>query len=210
MKEEERRAAKVGELLDQLIGNPEIPLRFCDTYTLLIAVLLSAQCTDLRVNQVTQILFAHAQTPQEMIALSPDEIEEIIRPCGLGPTKADAIWKLSHQLLEKHGGEVPASFEALEALPGVGHKTASVVMVQGFGIPAFPIDTHIYRLARRWGLSQGTSIRQVEEDLKSLYPSERWGRLHLQIILYARKCCPARGHKVEECPICSALGVSEL
>jgi len=201
----ESRARTVQEILDQLFPDPAIPLNHQGPYTFLIAVLLSAQCTDLRVNQVTPHLFAEASTPSEMVELGGERIIEIIRPCGLAPTKGRAIAELSQILLDKHGGEVPASFEELEALPGVGHKTASVIMSQAFDQPAFPVDTHIHRCAKRWGLSEGKNVRQTEEDLKRLYPPETWNKLHLQIIYYARKYCPARGHRVEECPICSTL-----
>jgi endonuclease-3 len=195
----------IQKILDEYFPNPEIPLDHKDPYTLLIAVLLSAQCTDLRVNKTTPHLFKLADTPEAMILLTPKEIEELIRPCGLGPTKAKAIWKLSCDLLEKHGGKVPKSFAALEALPGVGHKTASVVMAQAFHVPAFPIDTHIFRCAHRWGLSQGKTVAVVEKDLKRLFPKTSWIKLHLQIILFARKFCPAQRHVKEKCPICYNL-----
>lgn len=196
----------VRHLLNQYFPNPEIPLRHCDPYTLLIAVLLSAQSTDAMVNRVTPDLFAKASTPEKMAGLAVEEIQEIIKPVGLSPTKARAIKKLSWQLMETHGGKVPCTFEELEGLAGVGHKTASVVMVQAFHLPAFPVDTHIYRCAHRWGLSKGKTVEAVEKDLKKNFNREEWGRIHLQIILYARKFCPARGHKIEKCPICSALG----
>ncbi len=204
MKKKER-AQKIAMILDELFPHPEIPLQHNDPYTLLIAVLLSAQCTDARVNLTTPQLFAKADTPQKMVALTPDEIEMIIRPCGLAPTKAKAIWNLSKQILEQHQGEVPNNFENLENLPGVGHKTASVVMAQAFQEPAFPVDTHIHRCAERWGLSQGKSVKDTEQDLKRLFPKEKWIKLHLQIIYFARKYCPARGHKKEECPICRII-----
>lgn len=197
------RANKIAKILEDLFPSPQIPLQHKDPYTLLIAVLLSAQCTDARVNLITPHLFKLADTPAQMIELSPKEIEEIVRPCGLGPAKSKAIWKLSHDLLEIHKGKVPNSFEALEALPGVGHKTASVVMAQAFHIPAFPVDTHILRCARRWKLSTGKTPNAVEKDLKKLFPKELWIKVHLQIIYFARKFCPARGHRKEECPICS-------
>lgn len=196
---------KIQQILDQLFPNPEIPLAHTTPYTLLIAVLLSAQCTDKRVNLVTPSLFAKAATPEEMVQLSVDEIKAQILPCGLSNTKARAIKNLSQQLLDLHGGEVPKSFEELEALPGVGHKTASVVMAQAFGVPAFPVDTHIHRCAKRWGLSSGTSVQETERDLKRLFPKSSWNKLHLQIIYFARTYCPARGHKVSDCPICSIL-----
>lgn len=193
------------DILDTYFPNPEIPLCHKNPYTLLIAVLLSAQCTDLRVNQVSPLLFDRADSPETMILLSPEEIQAIIRPCGLSHTKSNAIWNLSWQLLEKHKGRVPTTFEHLEALPGVGHKTASVVMSQAFHKPAFPVDTHIHRCAHRWHLSNGSSVKQTEKDLKALIPSSQWNKVHLQIIYFARRFCPARGHKIAECPICSEL-----
>ena len=196
---------KIVKILDQLFPNPEIPLQHQDPYTLLIAVLLSAQCTDLRVNLVTPKLFAKASTPQQMIQLTPKEIEEIIRPCGLSSFKSKAIWQLSKDLIDHHSGQVPSNFEALEELPGVGHKTASVVMAQAFHEPAFPVDTHIHRCAERWGLSSGKSVAQTEKDLKRLFPKDKWNKLHLQIIHFARHYCPARGHKEEQCPICRTI-----
>lgn len=195
-------------ILDELFPHPEIPLHHKDSYTLLIAVLLSAQCTDARVNLITPKLFAKADTPKKMIALTAQEIEAIIRPCGLGNTKAKAIWKLSEQLIENHGGKVPNTFEELEDLPGVGHKTASVLMVQAFDQPAFPVDTHIHRCAHRWGLSKGKTVKDTERDLKRLFPKHKWNKLHLQIIYFARKYCPARGHKKEQCPICHFISNS--
>jgi endonuclease-3 len=195
-------AKKIAGVLDELFPHPEIPLLHKDPYTLLIAVLLSAQCTDARVNTITPKLFALADTPQEMIKLSPKEIETIIRSCGLAPTKALAIWKLSEQILERHKGKVPHTFEELEELPGVGHKTASVVMAQAFHQPAFPVDTHIHRCALRWGLTKAKTVKVTERDLKLLFPKDKWIKLHLQIIYFARKYCPARGHKKEQCPIC--------
>jgi len=199
----EEKARRVQSILDELYPDVDIPLDHRDPYTLLIAVVLSAQCTDVRVNQVAPRLFARASTPEEMKQLPADEICEIIRSCGLAPQKSKAIAELSRVLVEKHGGAVPDTFEELEALPGVGHKTASVVMVQAFGRPAFPVDTHIHRLARRWGLSRGKSVAHTERDLKKLYPPESWGRLHLQIIYFGREYCPARGHDLRQCPICS-------
>ena len=192
-------------VLDTHFPNPKIPLFFKDPYTLLIAVLLSAQCTDERVNQIAPMLFTLADTPEKMVHLSPDEIEEIIRPCGLSNVKSKAIWNLSRDLIDHHAASVPNTFENLEKLPGVGHKTASVVMSGAFSIPAFPIDTHIHRCAERWGLSTGTSVKKTEEDLKKAFPKSSWNKLHLQIIYFARKFCPARGHKKEVCPICSTL-----
>lgn len=196
---------QIADLLQKLFPDPSIPLAHTDPYTLLIAVLLSAQCTDARVNQVTPRLFAKADTPQKMVLLEPKQIEDIIRPCGLAPTKSRAIWKLSEILIRRHKGRVPKTFAALEKLPGVGHKTASVVMSQAFKRPAFPVDTHIHRCAERWGLSSGKSVEQTEKDLKKAFPKNRWNRLHLQIIYFARKYCPARGHKKETCPICKTL-----
>jgi endonuclease-3 len=197
------KAERIAKILDRLFPLPAIPLRHEDPFTLLVAVVLSAQCTDERVNQVAPRLFARARTPEEMLALTVAQIRSIIRPCGLAPAKARAIRGLSRILVDEHAGRVPESFEALEALPGVGHKTASVVMVQAFGRPAFPVDTHIHRLARRWGLSRGASVAQTERDLKKLFPPESWGRIHLQIIYFGRQHCPARGHDLSTCPICS-------
>jgi endonuclease-3 len=199
------KARWIQKILNDLFPDPEIPLLHKDPYTLLIAVLLSAQSTDVRVNLVTPQLFAKASTPKEMTALSMEEIKAIIRPCGLSNTKAKAIWNLSHILLEKYGGKVPCSFSALESLPGVGHKTASVVMIQAFGMPAFPVDTHIHRLAKRWGLSSGKNVKQTEKDLKALFPKKSWNKLHLQLIYFARKFCRARGHKKENCSICGKI-----
>jgi endonuclease-3 len=194
---------KISEILDSLYPSPAIPLQHQDRYTLLIAVLLSAQCTDKRVNLITPQLFAKAKTPQEMIQLSVTEIEEIIRPCGLAPRKARAIWELSKLIIERHGGHVPNTFEELEMFPGVGHKTASVVMSQGFNQPAFPVDTHIHRCAQRWGLSSGKNVVQTEADLKRAFPKKTWNKIHLQIIYFAREYCPARLHNIKACPICS-------
>jgi endonuclease-3 len=181
--------------LERLFPETPVPLDHSDPYTLLIAVLLSAQCTDERVNKITPHLFAKAKTPQEMVQLSIEEIKEIIRPCGLSPAKSKAIHRLSELLLEHHMGGVPNAFEALEALPGVGHKTASVVMSQAFGVPAFPVDTHIHRLLTRWGLTSGKSVVQTERDAKALFPKEAWNKLHLQIIFYGRAYSPARNPK---------------
>lgn len=193
---------QIEDILEELFPHPEIPLKHKDPYTLLIAVLLSAQCTDARVNIVTPKLFAKADSPQKMITLTPKEIEEIIRPCGLAPTKSRAIWNLSKQIIEEHHGKVPNTFESLEELPGVGHKTASVVMAQAFHEPAFPVDTHIHRCAQRWGLSKAKTVKVTERDLKRLFPKNKWIKLHLQIIYFARQYCPARGHRQEQCPIC--------
>lgn len=200
------KAAFVIERLEQYYPSPPIPLKHKDPYTLLIAVLLSAQCTDERVNQITPILFKKADTPQKMIKLSVEEIREIIKPCGLSPAKSKAIHGLSQILLEKHKGQVPENFEELEALPGVGHKTASVVMIQAFGVPAFPVDTHIHRLIWRWGLSNGKNVAQTEADCKKLFPEDKWIKLHLQIIYFGREYCPARSHKADKCPICRVIG----
>ena len=199
------RVTFVIDKLEALYPNPGIPLDHKDAYTLLIAVLLSAQCTDKRVNQITPLLFAKADTPRQMVKLSVEEIQEIIRPCGLSPAKAKAIHRLSEILLEKHKGEVPDNFEDLEFLPGVGHKTASVVMAQIFEQPAFPVDTHIHRLMHRWKLSNGNSVEQTEKDAKRLFPENLWNKLHLQIIYFGREYCPARGHIIEQCPICSKI-----
>jgi endonuclease-3 len=190
-------------LLDHYFPEVPVPLDHKDAYTLLISVLLSAQCTDERVNKTTPYLFKRADNPFDMIKLSVEEIREIIKPCGLSPMKSKGIYGLSKILVEKYHGEVPDSFEALEELPAVGHKTASVVMTQWFGYPAFPVDTHIHRLAYRWGLSNGKSVEQTERDLKRLIPEDRWNKAHLQIIYFGRKFCPARGHNWQECPICS-------
>jgi endonuclease-3 len=196
------KARKIQEVLDALYVETDIPLRHEDPYTLLVAVLLSAQCTDKRVNEVTPHLFARASTPAEMVRLSVAQIRSIIRPCGLAPAKARNIKDLSRILMEEHGGKVPDTFEGLEALPGVGHKTASVVMSQAFGRPAFPVDTHIHRLAARWGLSNGRSVEQTERDLKKLFAPDEWGRVHLQLIYFGREYCPARGHDADACPVC--------
>lgn len=196
------RVAFILQRLQALYPEPPIPLQHKDPFTLLIAVLLSAQCTDERVNQVTPALFALADTPAAMAKLDVEQIREIIRPCGLSPQKSRAIKRLSEILLEEHGGMVPTDMEALERLPGVGHKTASVVMSQAFGVPAFPVDTHIHRLAQRWGLSSDKSVVQTERDLKRLFPREFWNRLHLQIIYYGREFCSARGCDGRVCEIC--------
>ena len=201
----QQRAEQIGEILDELFPNPKIPLLHKDPYTLLIAVLLSAQCTDERVNQVTPKLFKLADTAEKMAKLSPKQIETVIRPCGLGLQKSKAIQKLSEKLCSEYEGSVPASFDALESLPGVGHKTASVVMAQAFHIPAFPVDTHIFRCAHRWKLSCGKTVVQVEKDLKQLFPQPSWIKRHLQIIYFARTYCPARGHSKDACPICSLI-----
>ena len=196
------RVAFVLQRLQELYPETPIPLDHKDPFTLLIAVLLSAQCTDERVNQVTPALFALADNPATMAKLDVEQIRAIIRPCGLSPQKSRAIKRLSEILLEEHGGEVPVDMEALERLPGVGHKTASVVMSQAFGVPAFPVDTHIHRLAQRWGLTSGKNVVQTERDLKRLFPRGHWNRLHLQIIYYGREFCSARGCDGRTCEIC--------
>jgi endonuclease-3 len=200
------KAEKVKDILailEEYFPDPDIPLDHKDDYTLLISVLLSAQCTDERVNKTTPYLFQVADNPFDMAKVPVDQIREIIKPCGLSPAKSKAISKLSQILVEKYNGKVPNTFEELEELPGVGHKTASVVMTQCFGMPAFPVDTHIHRLAYRWGLTNGKSVEQTEKDLKRLIPQDKWDNAHLQIIYFGRKYCPARGHVWRECPICS-------
>ena len=203
-------ALKIANILEKLYPETPIPLNHKDSYTLLIAVLLSAQCTDERVNKITPLLFAKADNPVDMVKLSVEEIKAIIRPCGLSPRKSKAIHELSKIIIEKHQGIVPNSFEYLEELPGVGHKTASVVMAQAFGIPAFPVDTHIHRLAYRWKLTNGKNVDQTEKDLKRLFPKDLWNKLHLQIIFFGREYCPARSHKPETCPICKKYGRKTL
>ena len=188
--------------LDKLYPKPEVPLQHKDAYTLLISVLLSAQCTDERVNKTTPSLFKLADNPYDMVKLSVEEIREIIKPCGLSPMKSKGIYGLSKIIIDKHKGEVANTFEDLEELPAVGHKTASVVMTQWFGVPAFPVDTHIHRLAYRWGLTNGKNVEQTEKDLKRLIPEDRWNKVHLQIIYFGREYCQARGHVWTECPIC--------
>ena len=199
------RAAHVDRRLEELYPETPIPLDHRDPFTLLVAVLLSAQCTDARVNTVTPALFDRADTPAKMAKVPVETIREIIRPCGLSPRKSQAIHDLSEILVEKHGGQVPADFEALEALPGVGNKTASVVMAQAFGVPAFPVDTHIHRLAKRWKLSEGRNVEQVERDLKKLFPRDRWNALHLRIIFCGREHCSARGCDGRSCLMCREL-----
>jgi endonuclease III len=197
------KAHKIQQILNALYPTPAIPLKHSDPFTLLIAVLLSAQCTDARVNTITPNLFQKASTPKAMSLLSIEEIEEVIHSCGFSWTKAKAIQKTSQILCEKYAGQVPASFSKLEELPGVGHKTASVVMAQAFGKAAFPVDTHIHRCAKRWGLSQAKNVEQTEHDLKRLFYKKDWTRLHLQIIYFARQYCTARTHDPKLCPICS-------
>lgn len=202
---QKEKIAFIRATLDTLFPNPSIPLSHKDSYTLLIAVLLSARCQDARVNQITPALFTLADTPQKMVDLGYDKVLSIIRPLGLSPGKSKNIIALSKILLEKWAGQVPETLEALETLPGVGHKTASVVLVQAFNRAAFPVDTHIIRLAQRWGLSKSKNPVQVERDLKKIFPKKLWGKVHLQIIYFGRQFCPARGHKIAHCPICSCL-----
>ncbi|MGF1677914.1 MAG: endonuclease III [Candidatus Methylacidiphilales bacterium] len=199
------RARIIQMELDRLFPETPVPLDHQDPFTLLIAVLLSAQCTDVRVNQVTPSLFLLADDPFKMARLEVETIRKVIRPCGLSPQKAKAIHSLSQILIETHHGQVPRTFEELEALPGVGHKTASVVMAQAFGVPAFPVDTHIHRLAQKWKLTSGKNVVQTEKDLKKLFPRESWNRVHLQIIYYGRQYSPARGKKAKDCPITRLL-----
>ena len=196
------RSEKISEILNVYFPGPDVPLKHSDPFTLLIAVLLSAQCTDERVNSITPILFKKAKNPEKMDLLEEKEIYKIIKPCGLGPKKSKAIKELSLILIKEHDSKVPESLEELEKLPGVGHKTASVVMSQAFNIPAFPVDTHIHRCAQRWGLSSGKNVKTTEHDLKKLFPEKQWNKLHIQIIMYARKYCPARGCFGLECSIC--------
>jgi len=210
MSQKKANALEISTVLEKLYPETPVPLDHKDAYTLLIAVLLSAQCTDARVNTITPLLFSKADNPYDMVKLTVEEIRNIIRPCGLSPRKSKAISELSEILIKKHKGEVPESFEFLEDLPGVGHKTASVVMAQAFGVPAFPVDTHIHRLAYRWKLTNGKNVDQTEKDLKRLYPKELWNKLHLQIIFFGREHCPARGHNPETCPICKKFGRKTL
>jgi len=197
------KANKILDVLERLYPKIHIPLYHSDPYTLLIAVLLSAQCTDERVNSITPILFKVANSPEKMINLKKSKIESIIRPCGLSPQKSKAIFELSKILIKKYNSKIPSTFKDLESLPGVGHKTASVVLAQAFGLATFPVDTHIHRLAWRWGLSNGKNVIQTEKDLKKLFPIEKWNKVHLQMIFYGREYCPARGHKIEKCIICN-------
>lgn len=196
------RAEYVSRRLDELYPDPPIPLDHTDSFTLLVAVVLSAQCTDKKVNEVTPALFAHAPDPQSMSKLPASKVQSLIQTLGLAPQKAKALVGLSKQIISQHAGDVPGTFEELEALPGVGHKTASVVMAQAFGHPAFPVDTHIHRLAQRWGLSKGENVVHTEKDLKRLFPEDCWNRLHLQIIFYGREHCTARGCDGTQCEIC--------
>ena len=199
------KAAFIQGKLDELYPEVPIPLAHHDPFTLLVAVLLSAQCTDARVNTVTPALFRLAGTPEAMASLPEETIEAIIRPCGLSGSKSKALAKMSKQLIERHGGQVPGNFEDLEALAGVGHKTASVVMLQAFGVPAFPVDTHIHRLANRWGISNGSNVETTEKDLKAMFPEEAWAKLHLQMIYFGREICKARGHDAGKCEICKEM-----
>lgn len=198
-----QKAARIARILDRYHPAPDIPLRHGDPFQLLVAVVLSAQTTDEQVNRVSPALFALAPTPAALAKLRPSEVLAVIRPCGLAPTKAGHLVRLAQLLLERHGGVVPASLAALEALPGVGHKSASVVLVQAFGKPALPVDTHIHRLAGRWGLSRARTVAETERDLKKLFAPQQWGRIHLQLILFGRQHCPARGHDFAACPVCS-------
>jgi|TARA_B110000093_G_C12926067_1_gene391363 endonuclease-3 len=200
------RANEVLTILEYEFPEVPVPLDHKDPYTLLIAVLLSAQCTDERVNKITPLLFAKADNPYDMVKMTVEEIKAIIRPCGLSPMKSKGIYGLSQMIIELHDGKVPQSFEDLEAMPAVGHKTASVVMSQAFGVPAFPVDTHIHRLAYRWKLSTGKNVDKTEKDLKAVFPRDKWNKIHLQIIFFGRKYCPARGHNPLSCPICKDYG----
>ncbi len=202
---EAEKARLIMKTLDELYPQPPIPLHHSDPFTLLVSVVLSAQTTDAMVNRVTPELFERAPDPEKLSQMTEEEILQIIKPCGLAPSKAKALRGLAKILVEKHASRVPQSFEELEALPGVGHKTASVVMAQAFGIPAFPVDTHIHRLAARWGLSSGKSVVQTERDLKRIFPKEHWNKLHLQIIYFGREYCPARNHDPQKCPLCSKV-----
>lgn len=204
------KALYIMDELERLFPKVDIPLQHKDPYTLLVAVLLSAQCTDERVNKITPILFSRADNPYDMIKMSVEEIAEIIRPCGLTPMKSKGIFGLSEIIVNKHKGKVPQTFEELEALPGVGHKTASVVMAQAFNVPAFPVDTHIHRLMIRWGLTNGKSVAQTERDAKSLFPEEKWNKLHIQIILYGRKYSPARSPRLSVDYITSTIGSKKV
>ena len=204
------RAKQILDILEDEFPEVPIPLDHKDPYTLLVAVVLSAQCTDERVNKITPLLFEKADNPYDMARLEVEEIREIIKPCGLSPMKSKGIHGLSKILIDEHNGLVPKSFKELEALPAVGHKTASVVMSQAFGIPAFPVDTHIHRLAYRWKLSNGVSVEKTERDLKACIPEHLWNKAHLQIIYFGRKYCPARGHDPRLCPICSIYGRKSL
>ena len=210
MTEKEKKVQDIMNILEELYPRTPVPLDHKDAYTLLIAVLLSAQCTDKKVNEITPLLFERADNPWDMVNMTVEEIKEIIRPCGLSPAKSKAIYNLSQILIDDYNAEVPEDMDALETLPGVGHKTASVVMAQAFGHPAFPVDTHIHRLAYRWKLSNGKNVTQTEKDLKRLFPEDKWNKLHLQIIFYGREYCPAKRHDPNECMICSKYGRKSL
>jgi len=205
MKTKKARAEFIGKRLEELYPSVDVPLKHKDAYTLLVAVILSAQCTDKRVNLVTPALFAKADTPQKMAKLGQEKIRKLIETCGLANTKSKSIYEMSKRLVAEHGGKVPDSFQSLEKLPGVGHKTASVIMAQAFGVPTFPVDTHIHRLAQRWKLTSGKNVVQTEADLKKLFPPERWNKLHIQLILYGREHCTARGCDGTQCEICKAF-----
>jgi len=205
MNTKKERAKIIGEKLDELYPSVAVPLDHKDAYTLLVAVILSAQCTDKRVNLVTPALFAKAGTPEKMVKLGQEKIRQLIATCGLANNKSKAIYEMSKMLVAENGGKVPDSFQGLEKLPGVGHKTASVMMAQAFGVPAFPVDTHIHRLAQRWKLTNGKNVEQTEADLKKLFPAERWNKLHIQLILYGREHCTARGCDGTQCEICRRL-----
>lgn len=205
MNTKKERAEFIGRRLDELYPAVDVPLQHKDAYTLLVAVILSAQCTDRRVNEVTPALFAKADTPKKMVKLGQEKIRELIATCGLANTKSKSIFEMSKILVAEHGGDVPDSFQGLEKLPGVGHKTASVLMAQAFGVPAFPVDTHIHRLAQRWKLTSGENVVQTEADLKKLFPPERWNKLHIQLILYGREQCSAHGCDGTKCELCRTL-----
>ena len=205
MKTKNERVKYIGRRLEELYPAVEVPLKHKDAYTQLVAVILSAQCTDKRVNLVTPALFAKAGTPEKMVKLGQENIRKLIATCGLANNKSKSIYEMSKMLVAEHGGKVPDSFKCLEKLPGVGHKTASVIMAQAFGVPAFPVDTHIHRLAQRWKLTSGKSVEQTEADLKKLFPPERWNKLHIQLILYGREHCTARGCDGMKCEICRTL-----
>jgi endonuclease III len=206
----QEKAKAIGDILERLYPDPPIPLNHTNPFTMCIAVLLSAQATDKSVNLVTPALFARADNPADMAKLSPETILSMIKTVGLAPTKSRNVWNLSRILLERHGGKLPETMEELEALPGVGHKTASVVMCQAFGVPAFAVDTHIHRLAERWGLSNGKNVDRTEADLKALYPPEQWTKLHLQMIYYGREFCPARTHDLDKCLVCRDFGTPAI
>lgn len=206
----QEKAEEIGKILEALYPDPPIPLYHTNPFTMCIAVLLSAHTTDKSVNAVTPTLFRLADNPADMMKLSPERIQSLIKTVGLAPTKSRNVWNLSRILMEKHGGKLPRTLEELEELPGVGHKTASVVMCQAFGVPALPVDTHIHRLAERWGLSSGKNVERTEADLKALYPMERWTKLHLQLIYYGREYCPARNHDLTRCRICRIYGTAAV